>query len=90
LDSYLDTLDDEAYEALLAAAFGDVDSDAEGAFASVECYEELPFNDLQLAIERAQELPEQMRALIEGVATQFADCAVWGCRPPPRSRTNRW
>lgn len=78
LDRYLDTLDDEAYEALLATAFGDVDDDAEGAFASVECYEELPFNDLQLANERAQALPEQMRALIEGVATQFADCAVWG------------
>jgi pimeloyl-ACP methyl ester carboxylesterase len=47
-------------------------------FASVECHEEVPFNDLELAIVWAQDLPEQMRALIEGVVVQFADCTTWG------------
>jgi pimeloyl-ACP methyl ester carboxylesterase len=78
LDDFLDTLADDDYDALLAAAAGAVDDDAEGAFASVECHEEVPFNDLDLAIARARDLPDQMRALIEGVVRQFEDCVVWG------------
>jgi pimeloyl-ACP methyl ester carboxylesterase len=78
LNDYLDTLDDAAYDALVAEAAGDVDDDAEGMFASVECAEEVPFNDLELAMARARDLPEQMRALIEGVVGQFADCITWG------------
>jgi pimeloyl-ACP methyl ester carboxylesterase len=78
LDAFLDELDDDDYEALLAVAAGEVDDDAEGMFTSVECHEEVPFNDLELAIAWAQDLPEQMRALIEGVVVQFADCATWG------------
>jgi len=77
LDDYLDTLDDDAYDALLAEAAGEVDDDAEGMFSSVECSEEVPFNDLDLAIDWAQDIPEQMRALIEGVIDTFADCAIW-------------
>jgi pimeloyl-ACP methyl ester carboxylesterase len=77
LDDYLDTLDDETYDALLAAAAGEVDGDAEGMFASVECHEEVPFNDLQRAVAWAQELPDQLRALIDGVTQQFADCVTW-------------
>jgi len=78
LDDFLDTVADEAYDALLAAAAGEVDGDAEGMFTSVECSEEVPFNDLDLAIAWAQDLPEQMRALIGGVIDTFADCAIWG------------
>ena len=77
LDAYLDTLDDETYDALLAAAAGEVDGDAEGMFASVECTEEMPFNDLELAVAWAQDMPEQLRALIESVIDAFADCAIW-------------
>jgi pimeloyl-ACP methyl ester carboxylesterase len=78
LEDFLDTLDDDDYDTLIAAATGDVDDDAEGTFASVECHEEVPFNDLELAIARAQDLPDQFRALIEGVVRQFEDCDVWG------------
>lgn len=81
LDEYLDTLDDDAYDALLAEAAGDIDDDSEGMFTSVECVEEVPFNDLDLAIAWAQDIPEQMRALIEGVIDTFADCAVWDVPP---------
>ena len=35
-------------------------------------------DDLELVMAWAQDLPEQMRPLIEGVIRQFADCAVWG------------
>ena len=78
LEGFLDTLDDDTYDAVVAEAAGDVDDDAEGMFTSVECGEEVPFNDLELAIAWAEELPEQMRALIEGVVGQFADCVTWG------------
>ncbi len=77
LDAFLDTLDDETYDALIAEAAGDVDDDAEGMFASVECIEEVPFNDLDLAIAWAHDIPEQLRALTDGVIGQFADCAIW-------------
>lgn len=77
LYDYLDTLDDDAYDALTAEAAGAVDDDAEGMFTSVECHEEVPFNDLDLVIAWARELPAQMRALVDSVIVQFADCDVW-------------
>ena len=77
LDGFLDTLDDETYDALIAEAAGEVDDNAEGMFTSVECIEEVPFNDLDLVIAWAHDIPEQLRALTEGVIDMFADCAIW-------------
>jgi pimeloyl-ACP methyl ester carboxylesterase len=78
LEDLLDRLDDDAFDTLLAVAAGEIDDAAEGAFASVECHEEVPFNDLELAIAWAEELPKPLRALLDGVVEQFAECVLWG------------
>ena len=55
---------------------------------SVECIEEVPFNDLELVIAWAHDIPEQLRALTEGVIDMFADCAIWVLPAPTPSRTS--
>lgn len=75
----LRTLDDAEYYALISEAYGDIDSDSEGVFNSVKCYEEVPFNSPRVAERLAQEVPNSLaKALFLGVEYEFATCDMWG------------
>ena len=64
------------------------DGDSEGAFNSVECVEELPFNSLAVAEELSSSVPIDLReALLLSVEGQFADCAVWDVPAAPDLET---
>jgi pimeloyl-ACP methyl ester carboxylesterase len=53
--------------------------DSEGAYYSVECHEEIPFNSPQAADAAAQTIPPEIRdGMTEDVATLFETCAIWG------------
>lgn len=88
MDAYLETVSDDVYNRLFdnvvnSLVFGWVDvSDADGAFNSVTCVEELPFNDRQDAELYSLRLPETLRdSLMESVYTQYDSCAIWGVEP---------
>jgi pimeloyl-ACP methyl ester carboxylesterase len=88
LDAYLETVGDEVYDRLFdnvvsSLALGWIDvSDADGAFNSVTCVEELPFNDRQEAELYGLRLPATLRdSLMEGVYAQYDSCAIWGVEP---------
>jgi pimeloyl-ACP methyl ester carboxylesterase len=56
---------------------GDI-SDSEGAFNAVECYEELPFNDFDEAVEVSAEIPEPIHDfLVAGIENQFLICQLY-------------
>lgn len=82
LEEYLAELSDEELAELEEEALGGIDSDSEGMFNSVECAEELPFNDLDAAAEAAEGLPPQIgEAMLTGVEQQFVDCETWNVQP---------
>ena len=88
LDAYLETVSDDVYDRLFdnvvsSLALGWVDvSDADGAFNSVTCVEELHFNDRQEAELYGLRLPSTLRdSLMEGVYAQYDSCAIWGVEP---------
>lgn len=59
-------------------AFVDIDDDAEGMFAAVECYEEMPFNNPSIAESLAEDLsPEIGDVFVESAFMQADDCAIW-------------
>lgn len=67
-----DDADDE--ESLTEQDFADSD----GMFNSVECYEEMPFNSLDLALEAVDNLPESLREKFAAdVESIFATCDIW-------------
>lgn len=79
LEESLSELDDETYSALVNEAYGDIDSDSEGFFNSVECYEEVPFNTLELAAELAAGVPEAfVTSFSLSIERQFLICEMWG------------
>ncbi|MEW5868988.1 MAG: alpha/beta fold hydrolase [Chloroflexota bacterium] len=53
-------------------------SKSEGFFYSIECREEIPFNDLDAAVQAAQDGPAIARYLIGDIRTMFAICSFWG------------
>jgi pimeloyl-ACP methyl ester carboxylesterase len=56
---------------------GDI-SDGEGAYNSVECHEEIPFNDLDAAIAAGADYPPQLAApLLAEVESLFETCDIW-------------
>ncbi len=53
-------------------------ADSEGAYNSIECYEEIPFNDLDAAIAAGADYPPQLIApLLSEVEDLFAICEFW-------------
>ncbi len=83
-DDELDELDEEFFNWLDENMGGDegydegIDDDSEGLFASAECYEEVHFNDYNVAEELAFEIAPQIREpMLIGVEQQFADCEIW-------------
>lgn len=63
-------------------------SDAEGAFNSFECYEEIPFNDLDEAYDLAIDVhPAIAEVLLAGVEDMFDLCEMWGVGAAPLSET---
>jgi pimeloyl-ACP methyl ester carboxylesterase len=88
LDAYLESVSDDVYDRLFdnvvsSLALGWVDvSDADGAFNSVICFEELPFNNWQEAALYGQRLPSTLRdSLMGSVYAQYGTCAIWGVEP---------
>lgn len=84
LFDYIDTLSAEEEEALYdefyTLFYGEslIDDDSEGMFASVECAEEIPFNQIDLAEELAADVPAEIRAgLLVSIDQQFNDCLIW-------------
>jgi pimeloyl-ACP methyl ester carboxylesterase len=58
----------------------DTDSigDSEGVYNSVECGEEIAFNDQDKAIQLLQDAPPELKdSLIESVRSSFEDCRLW-------------
>jgi pimeloyl-ACP methyl ester carboxylesterase len=58
----------------------DIDDDSEGMNMSVQCYEEMPFMDVDEAVARAEamDMPELVReALLVGTLAEFDQCNVW-------------
>jgi pimeloyl-ACP methyl ester carboxylesterase len=52
--------------------------DGEGAYNSVECHEEIPFNDLDAAIAAGADYPPQLAApLLAEVESLFETCDIW-------------
>ncbi len=83
-NDYINSLSDEAFYDLEAAAFGWVDTDSEGLFNSVQCYDEAPFNNLLTMRRYAQTIPSALReALVAGIDTQFSECLMWRMPTPP-------
>lgn len=83
-NAYINSLSDESYYELEAAAFGWVDSDSEGLFNSIQCYDEVPFNSLLEVRQRSQVIPLELReALLEGISAQFSECLMWQMPTPP-------
>ncbi|MEP7294059.1 MAG: alpha/beta fold hydrolase [Chloroflexota bacterium] len=66
---------------------GDI-SDSEGMFNAVECKEELPFNDLDAAVEASADIPDPIHDyLVEAVETQFTICEMYGLDPADEVET---
>lgn len=79
LDGELGVPEDDDF---IDVPFVDVDDDSEGAFLSVLCHEETPFNDPRRAQGLAEDLPAPVvDALLPSVALQFEDCAIWNVTP---------
>jgi pimeloyl-ACP methyl ester carboxylesterase len=84
--TYLDTLSADDY-ASQQANFEDaatdsngalIDSDSEGFFNTVECYEEVPFNSLERAKVLLNGVPQNIQsALLEDFLTQVSECDLW-------------
>ncbi|NDJ61972.1 MAG: alpha/beta hydrolase [Chloroflexi bacterium] len=67
------------------AEFGDR-TESEGLMLSVQCHEEIPFNDLTAARLDATSFPAALRQNLLSVAeTWFADCTIWQVGAPDPS-----
>lgn len=80
---------DGYYELILdlgSGGFGrdhDEGNDSEGLFYSVECHEEIPFNDYDLAVAATEAYPQGARDnLLADVDLLFEVCAFWGAGQP--------
>jgi len=88
LNDYLRDLSDDEYYALIDEAYGAIDDDSEGAFNSVECFEEIPFNSARTAERLADPLPDSLAAaLFFDVERQFVSCNIWGIAPAEEIET---
>lgn len=57
-------------------------SDSEGLFHAVECREEVPFNDFDVAVAAAASIPAPIREYLLGeVENQFLVCELYGLEP---------
>lgn len=81
LFDYLDSLSDDEYNALVDEALMGgyaVDSDSEGLFNSIECYEEVGFNSYDRAVALTEGLPPQfVNMSLISIESTFATCAIW-------------
>jgi pimeloyl-ACP methyl ester carboxylesterase len=60
---------------------GDI-SDSEGMFNAVECKEELPFNNLDKAVEASAIIPDPIHDyLVSSIENQFSTCELYGLEP---------
>jgi len=61
-----------------------IDDSSEGLFNSVECAEEVPFNDIDLAHQNAKSIPYALREpLLGGLQTEVKECAIWDAPAAP-------
>lgn len=61
-----------------------IDDSSEGLYNSVECAEEAPFNDIDLAYENSKSIPYALReALLGGVRAVVKDCGIWDTPAAP-------
>lgn len=60
---------------------GDI-SDSEGMFNAVECKEEMPFNNFDLAVEASAIIPDPIHDyLVSSIENQFLTCEIYGLEP---------
>jgi pimeloyl-ACP methyl ester carboxylesterase len=75
---YLDSLDDNDFYELEAEVTGLYDSDSEGMFFSVECSEEIHFNNENDVLAQSEEIPELIRTpLTDTSINSISDCNSW-------------
>jgi pimeloyl-ACP methyl ester carboxylesterase len=61
-----------------------IDDSSEGLYNSVECAEEVPFNDIALAQENAKSIPYALREpLLSGLHAEVKDCGIWDTPAAP-------
>lgn len=86
---YYDDLSDDEYDALyddfLVSVYGEEGgyyedvSDSDAMYNSVECYEEIPSNDIDRAEDLSESLPDLVEeAFMVDVRDQFTICEEWG------------
>jgi pimeloyl-ACP methyl ester carboxylesterase len=64
-------------------------SDSEGMFYSVECHEEIPFNDYDTAVASIDDYPESARiGLLADIDELFAICDFWNAGQPANIENN--
>ncbi len=69
--------------------FGDI-SDSEGMYSAVECSEEVVFNDPDVALEAAEQAPEELQAwLIESGEGLLTDCEIFAVAARPALENER-
>ena len=76
--AYLDKLDERARLHLEAEVAGQFDSDSEGLYFSIQCAEEIHFNNAAAMEARLADLPAALRApLVEDARFNFSACEFW-------------
>lgn len=76
-------LDDDALAELEVEVLGFYDDDSEGMHYSVECAEEVPFQNVGDVLARADDLSSELEILTESAVEAFDDCDVWDVEPSP-------
>jgi pimeloyl-ACP methyl ester carboxylesterase len=85
-DAQYEVFEDEFYNYFYQDA-EDYDSN-EGMYNSVECYEEIPFNDFDVAERNITQLPDAIESGIYGPTMgQFEACRAWGIPAAPSFET---
>lgn len=75
---YMNDLDDEEYSELEAEVIGSYDDDSEGMYMSVECSEEVHFNNEADVVAQSDGIPELVVIPLTDSAVEFFDvCDSW-------------
>lgn len=74
----LEEMDPAEADAIMITVTGEIDSDSEGMFNSVECYEEVHFNSEEAIRAHSPNLPDVLRGvMIAEALSRLRDCEIW-------------
>lgn len=86
LELFLDVPDDQMERVYSELYYQEVE-DSQGMYDAFECYEEVPFNQLQRQLELSASIPPQIAKPLLDFDKQQAICAVWQAAIAPQSET---